>query len=113
MLNDLSITNEFQTIVKDETEDYDLREFLSDQCRYGQTVFTYYNETTKLYDEYKNDCEAWLNSLVDEMGGYPWDIFPEWDFVPDSIYNKWYIIISMFEEYCNYRLEDLEDQDKN
>ena len=112
MLNDLSISKVFNEIIKDETEDYDLREFLSDQCQYGQTVFTYYNETTSLYDEYKNDCEAWLGDLVDQMGLNPWEIFTEWDYVPDSIYNKWYIVISMFEEYCDHMLEGL-DQDKN
>ena len=113
MLTELSITKEFKDIIEDETEDCDLREFLSGQCRYGQTVFVYYDETTELYDEYQEDCEAWLDNLVDEMGLDPWDIFPEWDYAVDSIYNKWYIVISIFEEYCDYLLEDLEDQDKN
>ena len=113
MLTELSITKEFKGIIEDETEEYDLRDFLSDQCRYGQTAFVYYTETTALYDKYKDDCEYWLDRLVDEMGLDPWDIFPEWDYAVDSIYNKWHIIISMFEEYCDYLLEDLEDQDRN
>lgn len=111
MLTDLSIVKEFDKIIREETQDYDLRDFLNDQCRYGQDVFVYYDDTTKLYDEFKEDCEKWLNDLVDEMGMYPWDIFPEWDFVPDSIYNKWYVIVGMFEQYCDYLLEGLDDLD--
>lgn len=110
MLNDLSIIKEFDKIIKDETEDYDLKEFLSDQCLYGQTVFTYYTETTSLYDNYKEDCESWLSDLVDETGLNPWEIFQEWDYAVDSIYNKWYIIVAMFEQYCDYLLEGLEQE---
>ena len=110
MLNNLSITKEFKDIIEDETEDYDLRDFLSDQCRYGQTVFIYYSETTKLYDEYKEDCESWLKDLVDETGMNPWEIFPEWDYAVDSDINKWNIVVAMFEEYCDYLLEDIEYQ---
>lgn len=109
MLKDLEITKEFDKIVKEQTQDYDLRDFLENECTYGQDAFTYYTETTALYDKYRSDCEKWLESLVEEMGMNPWEIFPEWDYAPDSIYNKWYIVISMFEEYCNYLLEDLEN----
>ena len=105
---DLSILKEFDEMIKYETQDYDLKDFLSDQCRYGQTVFVYYDETTGLYDEYKGDCECWLESIVDETGLNPWDIFPEWDYNVNSVYNKWSIIVAMFEEYCNYLLEGLE-----
>lgn len=108
----LDIMDEFDKIIKYETEDYELRAFLKDQCTYGQSVFVYYNETTGLYDEYKADCETWLNSKVDETGLYPWELFSEWDYAVDSIYNKWYIIVAMFEEYCDYLLEGLE-QSKN
>ena len=108
MLNDLSISKVFDEIVKNETEDYDLRAFLTDQCRYGQDVFVYYDETTKLYDKYRSDCEAWLDNLVDETGLNPWEIFPNWDYMPDSIYNKWHIIVAMFEDYCQDMLESLE-----
>ena len=110
MLKDLSIIKEFDAIIKDETQDYDLRLFLSDQCRYGQTVFVYYTETTTLYNTYKADCERWLDDLVDETGLNSWKIFPNWDNAVDSVYNKWTIIISMFEEYCDYLLEGLEQE---
>ena len=53
MLNELNIVEEFAKIIKEETENYDLKAFLNEQCRYGQTVFTYYAETTALYDEYE------------------------------------------------------------
>ena len=104
---DLSILKEFDEKIKIETQDYDLKDFLSDQCRYGQDVFVYYDETTGLYDEYKLDCEAWLNDQVDQTGLYPWELFSEWDYAVDSIYNKWYVVIAMFEEYCDYLLEGL------
>ena len=110
MLNDLSITSEFQTIIKDEIEGYDLRDFLSDQCTYGQTVFTYYTETTRLYDEYESDCEEWLDDKVYEEGLNPWELFREWDYAIDSDDNKFTVIVAMFEEYCNYLLEGLEQE---
>lgn len=108
MLNDLSITNEFKEIVKDATKDRSLKGYLQDTCRYGQDEFVYYDETTELYDDYQEDCEKWLDNLVDETGLNPWDIFPSWDYALDSKYNKWNIIVSMFEEYCDYLLEGME-----
>lgn len=108
MLTELNIVEKFYEIVKEETQDYDLKTFLSDQCRYGQTVFSYYTETTSLYDEYSSDCEEWLDEQVEETGLNPWDIFPNWDYTVNSVYNKWNIVVAMFEEYCNYLLEGLE-----
>ncbi len=112
MFNDLKIIKEFQEIIKEETQDYNLKDFLNDQCRYGQTVFTYYIETTNLYDEYKEDCDKWLDNLVGETGLDPWELFPMWDYTINSETNKWNVIVSMFENYCDYLLEDLE-QEKN
>lgn len=108
MLNDLKISKIFDEIVKDETQDYDLRAFLSDQCRYGQTVFVYYSETTELYDEYSSDCEEWLDEQVEETGLKPWDLFSEWDYAIDSDDNKFIVVVAMFEEYCCYLLEGLD-----
>lgn len=110
MLNELSIVEEFDAIIKDETVDYDLKEFLSDQCQYGQTVFVYYAETTDLYDKYKADCQDWLENLVSETGMKPWDIFEDWDYVPGSEVNKWIVISEMFEEYCITRLDKINKQ---
>lgn len=109
MLKDLEIVKEFDKIIKEQTQDYDLAEFLKNECQYGQDVFTYYDETTELYDDYEDDCNEWLDDLVDETGLYPWEIFPDWDIYINSIYNKWYVIVAMFEQYCNYLLEDLEN----
>ena len=110
MLKDLSIIKEFDEIVECETEDFDLRTFLTEQLRYGQYAFTYYTETTALYDKYKEDCEKWLSDLVDETGLNPWELFPEWDYTVNSVYNKWNIIVAMFESYCDYLLEGLEQE---
>lgn len=108
MLKDLSIVKEFDRVIKDQTEGYDLREYLEEALKYGQTAFTYYRETTELYERYYADCKAWLEDLVDEQGLNPWKIFPGWDIHPDSSINKWIVIVSMFEEYCCYLLEGLE-----
>ena len=108
---ELSILKEFDEMIKYETQDYDFKDFLSDQCRYGQDVFVYYEDTTALYDKYKVDCETWLDSLVDETGLDPWEIFPIWDYAVNSKENKWYVVVSMFEEYCDHLLEGL-DQEK-
>lgn len=104
MLNELSIIKAFDKIIKEQTEGYGLREYLEDTLEYGQTAFSYYRETSDLYDRFRADCNAWLDSLVDERGLNPWEIFPEWDIYPDSEINKWIVITSMFEEYCYYML---------
>ena len=110
MLKDLEITKKFKEIVKEETQDYDLRDFLHDQCQYGQTAFTYYSETTELYDDYDEDCEKWLDSLVDQTGMNPWELFPMWDYAVNSKFNKWTVVISMFEEFCDHLLEGSEQE---
>lgn len=106
-----NIYKEFDKIINEETQDYDLREFLSNQCTYGQDVIIYYEETTSLYNKYKKDCETWLENSVNETGLNPWELFPNWDVAIDSVYNKWNIVVAMFESYCDYLLEGL-DQDK-
>ncbi|AIS73861.1 hypothetical protein LDL_003 [Lactobacillus phage Ldl1] len=104
----LGIIKEFEETIKDQTEGYDLREYLEDTLKYGQTAFTYYRETSELYDRYRSDCDAWLEDLVSERGLNPWEIFPEWDIHPDSEINKWLVIVFMFEGHCYYLLDGLE-----
>lgn len=107
MLN-LEIVKEFDKIIKEQTEGYDLREYLQDTQAYGQTAFSYYRETSEMYDKYRSDCETWLEDIVSERGLNPWEIFPNWDIYPDSEINKWFVIVAMLEEYCNYLLDGLE-----
>lgn len=109
MLNSLEISKAFDKLIKDQTEGYDLRDYLDDTLKYGQTAFSYYRETTELYEQYRADCEAWLEDLVDEQGLNPWDIFPDWDIYPDSDINKWITVVAMFEEHCCYLMEDLDN----
>ena len=111
MLKDLEITKEFKEIVKEETQDYSLKDFLTDQCRYGQDVFVYYYQTSDLYDEYEEDCNKWLDDLFDETGLNPWELFPNWDYTINSEINKWNIVISMFEEFSGHLLDDLEQEE--
>ena len=103
------ITNEFKGMVDDATEDQPLKEYLQGVVDYGQDQFVYYLETTKMYDEYKSDCDDWLYNQVEETGLKPWNLFRDWDYVPDSEQNKWNVVVAMFEEYCEDRLEELEN----
>ena len=103
------ISNEFKSIVDDATQDRPLKEYLQEVVDYGQNEFCYYSETTKLYDEYKTDCDNWLCKQVTETGLLPWDLFTDWDYTINSYFNKWYVITAMFEEYCRDRLEKLEN----
>ncbi|AIS73862.1 hypothetical protein LDL_004 [Lactobacillus phage Ldl1] len=105
-MSNLEIVKVFEETIKDQTEGYDLREYLEDTLKYGQTAFTYYRETSELYDRYRSDCDAWLEDLVSERGLNPWEIFPEWDYAPNSEKNAWVVVVAMFEEYCRYLLED-------
>lgn len=108
MLQKLEIARAFEKVIKEQTEGYGLREYLEDTLKYGQTAFSYYRETTDLYDRYSPDCDEWLEDLVTERGLSPWEIFSEWDISPNSEINKWLVIVSMFEEYCYYVAEGLE-----
>lgn len=107
MLN-LKINKEFDRIIKEATESRLLKEYLEEVDRYGQDEFVYYSETTELYDQYKSDCEEWLDDEVSESGLKPWEIFPNWDYAIDSDDDKFIVIVAMFEEYCNYLLEGLD-----
>lgn len=100
----MKIVEVFDDLIKDEAG-YGLREYLEDTLTYGQSAFTYYWEGAELYDQWRSDCEAWLETLVSERGLKPWEIFPDWEVFPDSEINKWLVITAMFEEYCQYMLE--------
>lgn len=102
------INEKFDKIIKDETESYDLREYLEDTCKYGQTAFTYYDDTSEIYDSYRSDCEVWLEDLLSEGGLYPWEFFGGWEIFPDSEENKWRVVVAMFEDHCRYLLDDLD-----
>lgn len=104
----LEIIKEFDRIIKDSTESRSLKDYLEEVDRYGQDEFVYYSETTELYDDYQEECEKWLDDLVDRTGMAPWELFPRWDYAVNSKYNKWNIITAMFEEYCRYLLDGLD-----
>lgn len=104
----LEIIKEFDRIIKDATESRSLKEYLEDVDRYGQDEFVYYSETTELYDDYQEECEKWLNDLVDRTGMAPWELFPRWDYAVNSRCNKWAIVTAMFEEHCRYLLDGLD-----
>lgn len=108
MLQKLEISRAFDEVIKEQTEGYGLREYLEETLMCGQTAFTYYSETTDLYNRYSPDCDEWLEDLVAEQDLKPWDMFPDWDIYPDSSRNKWAVITAMFEGYCSYLLDDLE-----
>lgn len=111
MLNQYDIEKEFNNMVNDSvTECQSVKDYLEYINNYGgQDEYTFYSDTTKLYDEYKSDCDDWLYNQVEETGLKPWDLFDDWDYVPDSEQNKWIVIVAMFEEYCRDRLEQMED----
>ena len=103
------ITKEFDDIINDTVENWSLREYLEEVENYGQTEFTYYSETTEMYDKYRQDCQEWLDDLVNETGMKPWEYFNSWDYDINSKENKWNVICAMFEQYCIDRLEGFED----
>ena len=109
MLNQYEIENEFKSIVDESTEDQPLKEYLELVGINGQTEFVYYYETSDLYDEYSSECNEWLDEKVEETGMKPWELFVDWDYSINSEYNKWNVIVSMFEEYCYYLLDEMED----
>ena len=107
MLNQYEIENEFRDIIDETRKDQTLKDYLQGVKDYGQQEFSYYNQTTGLYDKYRSNCQDWLETLVSETGMKPWDIFESWDYVPGSEANKWIVISKMFEEYCIARLDKI------
>ena len=107
MLNQYEIENEFRDIINETRKDQTLKDYLQGVKDYGQQEFSYYNQTTGLYDKYRSNCQDWLENLVYEKGMKPWDIFENWDYVPGSETNKWIVISEMFEEYCITRLDEI------
>ena len=110
MLNQYEIENEFKIIVNDACDGQSLKDYLQGVKDYGQQEFSYYYQTTDLYDKYRSNCQDWLENLVSETGMKPWNIFENWDYVPGSETNKWIVISEMFEEYCLDRLDKINKQ---
>ena len=106
------ISNEFEDMINcSADESQSVKDYLEYIDNYGgQDEYPFYSDTTKLYDEYKSDCDDWLYNLVEETGIKPWNLFSEWDYVPGSEQNKWTVVVAMFENYCRDRLEQMEDQ---
>ena len=107
MLNQYEIENEFKIIVDDACDGQSLKDYLQGVKDYGQQEFSYYYQTTDLYDKYRSNCQDWLENLVSETGMKPWNIFEKWDYVPGSEINKWIVVSEMFEEYCITRLDKI------
>ena len=106
-MKDYEITKEFSKLVDDACDGQSLKDYLQGVQDYGQQEFSYYYQTTDLYDKYRSNCQDWLENLVNNSGLKPWEIFEKWDYVPGSETNKWIVVSEMFEEYCITRLDKI------
>lgn len=109
-MQEYEIVEEFEKIVDEATEDRSLKEYLEEVEDYGQNEFSYYEDTNILYDNYEQDCVEWLDNLVSETRSKPWDLFDNWDYAVNSEDNKYTVVAAMFEQYCNDRLEELDEE---
>lgn len=105
-----TIREAFEDIYESAVEDYDTKEeFDEDLAKHGCISgivggLIYYWETTELFDNFKDECNDWLENLKEETGLNPWDLFDDWNIAINSEQNKNTVIWAMFEEYVAFRI---------
>ena len=82
-----------------------LKDYLQSVQDCGEREFGCDSQTTRLYNEYRFDCEAWKENLEIVTGLKMGDIYEKWENVPNSKIDKWIIVAGMFDEYCHDMLE--------
>lgn len=87
------IEKEFDKIIDKAVKDKSLKNLLeSEVC--GQD-----NLDANLFNEYKFDCERWLENLEIETGMKPGEMFPNWGDSVNSEKNKRIVVNEMFRWY--------------
>ena len=125
MKHKVKIADEFNKIIEEICEYHSLKDFLENVVYYDLHVLGY-RQTTRLYDEYRDECQDWVcyfleNYNMDTSESY---MFSCWDFVfdfddetcritfLDTEKNKFFIVESMFKNHCS-ELLDVLNQQKN
>lgn len=121
MKHEVKIASEFNKIIEEVCEYHSLKDFLEDVGYYDLHVLGY-RQTTLLYDEYRDECDDWLCYFTEncDMDTLESCMFSCWDLVfddetcqitfLDTEKNKFFIVESMFENYCSELLDVLRQQ---
>lgn len=113
------IVDEFNQIIDKACKDRPIKDFLEEATDFNHQELDLH-QTTRLYDEYRDECDDWIKFFVTNSGltpleflsfcnfDYIWDTENYRFAIEDTEKNKFFVVEAMFKCYCIELLDVLD-----